>query len=275
VALAHKYRAVATGRGHDHFRSLWELPTNMAKVTRRANRRVSTPPRESILSTVVGEFLDPIDALFTVFFSILFALLFTLAYSILLYLGVIDASFSAGYGQELFFTVLWAVAAWGIIDGMLYVMAEVFARRERIRLLRYVQASNSVDEAATIVGYELDFVFAPITNQAQRTAIYHDIVAHLTSAEIQPTSVQRQDIIGGVATIVLSVVAVLPSLLPLLLLPNHTAPAIRISNVISFAVIFAVGYFWGIHTHSNPWKVGLLLAAVCLSMVLVALLLGG
>ena len=90
----------------------------MTKVTRRANRRVSTPPKESILSTVVGEFLDPIDALFTIFFSILFALLFTLAYSILLHLGVIDASFSAGYGQELFFTVLWAVAAWGIRESV-------------------------------------------------------------------------------------------------------------------------------------------------------------
>lgn len=247
----------------------------MTKVTRRANRRVSTPPKESILSTVVGEFLDPIDALFTIFFSILFALLFTLAYSILLHLGVIDASFSAGYGQELFFTVLWAVAAWGIIDGVLYVMSAVFARRERIRLLRYVQASASVEEAATIVGYELDFVFEPITSQAQRTAIYHNIVAHLSVAEVQPTGLQRQDIVGGAATIVLSVVAVLPSLLPLLLLPNDTALAIRISNAVSFAVIFAIGYYWGIHTDSNPWKVGLLLATVCLTMVFVALLLGG
>ena len=72
------------------------------------------------------------------------------------------------------------------------------------------------------------------------------------------------------AAILLSVAAVLPSLLPLLLVPDNIALAIRISNVASFLVIFAAGYSWGIHTDTNPWKTGLLLASICLAMVLVA-----
>jgi hypothetical protein len=239
------------------------------------NRRASTPPRESILTTVLGEFLDPIDALFTIFFSILFALLFTLSYGILIRFEVIEASFATGYGQELFFTALWAIAAWGIIDSVLYVLSEVFARRERTRLLRYVQTSDDLEEAATIVGYELDFIFEPITDAEQRQAIYQNIATHLNQAEAQSSGLQRQDLIGATATVLLSVAAVLPSLLPLLLLPNATVLAIRISNIVSFLVIFVVGYYWGIHTDTNPWKVGALLASLCLAMVLVALLLGG
>lgn len=247
----------------------------MFRERHRQRRKPGTPPKETILSNVLGEFLDPIDALFTIFFSILFALLFTLSYGILIYHGVISSSFASGYGQELFVTILGAVTAWGIIDGVLYVLGEGLARRERYRLLQYVQTSDSEEEAATAIAYELDFILEPITSDEQRHALYHDIGAYLSQSEPQAIGIQREDVVGAVATVLLSVVAVLPSLLPLLLLPDNTALAIRISNVVSFIVIFAAGYSWGLHTDTNPWKIGLLLSSVCLAMVLVAMLLGG
>ncbi len=247
----------------------------MFRERHRQHRRPSTPPKESILSNVLGEFLDPIDALFTIFFSILFALLFTLSYGILIYHGIISSSFVNGYGRELFVTILGAVTAWGIIDGVLYVLGGVLAWSERYRLLQYVQTSDSEEEAATAIAYELDFILEPITSDEQRHALYHDIRAYLSQAEPQAVGIQREDVLGGVATVLLSVVVVLPSLLPLLMLPDNTALAIRISNVVSFVVIFAAGYSWGLHTDTNPWKVGLLLSSVCLAMVLVAMLLGG
>ncbi len=247
----------------------------MFRERHRQRRRPGAPPKETILSTVLGEFLDPIDALLTIFFSILFALLFTLSYGVLIRHGVISSSFARGYGQELFLTIFGAIAAWGIIDGVLYLLAAVFARRERFRLLQYVQSSDSDEEAATAIAYELDFILEPITSDAQRHALYHDIRAYLSQAEPQAVGVQRDDVIGAVATVLLYVVAVLPSLLPLLLLPDNTALAIRISNIISFCVIFATGYSWGVHTDTNPWKIGLLLSSLCLAMVLVAIWLGG
>jgi hypothetical protein len=241
----------------------------------RQRRRPSTPPKESILSNVLGEFLDPIDALSTIFFSILFALLFTLSYAILIYHGAIGSNLSSGYGQELFLAILGAVTAWGIIDGVLYVLAEVLARSERYRLLQYIQTSDSEEEAATAIADELDFILEPITSDEQRHDLYHGMLAYLSQAEPQAIGLQREDVVGAVAAALLSVVAVLPSLLPLLLVPDNFALAIRISNVVSFLVIFATGYSWGIHTDTNPWKTGLLLASVCLAMVLVAMLLGG
>jgi hypothetical protein len=247
----------------------------MFRERHRQRRRSSAPPKESILSNFLGEFLDPIDALFTIFFSILFALLFTLSYGILIKHGVISSSFAYGYGQELFVTILGVVAAWGIIDGVLYVLGEVLARSERYRLLQYVQTSDSEEEAATAIADELDFILEPITSDEQRHALYHDIRAYLSQAEPQAVGLYREDVVGAVATVLLSVVAVLPSLLPLLLLPDNTALAIRISNVVSFLVIFATGYAWGIHTETNPWKLGLLLSSICLAMVLVAVLLEG
>jgi VIT1/CCC1 family predicted Fe2+/Mn2+ transporter len=175
----------------------------------------------------------------------------------------------------LFNTILGAVTAWGIIDGVLYIVAGVFARRERYRLLQYVQSSNSEEEAVAEIAYEMDFILEPITTDEQRHALYHDIHSYLNQAEAQEVGIERDDIVGAVATVLLYIVAVLPSLLPLLLLPGDTALAIRISNIVSFVVVFAVGYVWGIHTNTNPWKIGLLLSSVCIVLVLVAMLLGG
>ncbi len=107
------------------------------------------------------------------------------------------------------------------------------------------------------------------------TALYHDILAHLRQAEPKEVGLQREDVVGGLTSVLVSVIVVLPSLLPLLLLPKNTALAIQISNVISIVVIFGTGYSWGKYTDTNPWKMGLILASVCLSLVLVAILIGG
>lgn len=245
-------------------------------TTRRPShrRRDVAPPRESFLSNVLGAYLDPIDAIFVVFFSILFALLFTLSYSFLILRGILDSSFLSGYGRELFFAILGAVAAWGIIDGVLYGLSEVLARNERYRLLRYVQTGSKETGIAAIAD-ELDFILEPITSDEQRDALYHDIREHLRRAEPQTVGLQREDVVGAIVSVLLSVAAVVPSLLPLLLIPGNTALAIRISNVISVLVVFVTGYIWGIHTDNNPWRIGLLLSSVCLAMVVVAMLLGG
>ncbi len=245
--------------------------------TRRPSlrRRRSEPPQESLLVKLLGDYLDPIDALSAAFFSIFFALLFTLSYGILIYRDVIDFSFSSGYGTELFFAILGAVTIWGAIDGVMFALTELFQRGERHRLLHYVQTAVNEEIAVDAIADEFDFILEPITNKDQRYTLYHDILAHLRQAEPQEVDLQRADVVGALTSVLVSIVVVLPSLMPLLLLPQNTALAIRISNIISVFVIFGTGYGWGVHTEANPWKTGLLLASVCLTMVLVAVLLGG
>jgi VIT1/CCC1 family predicted Fe2+/Mn2+ transporter len=70
--------------------------------------------------------------------------------------------------------------------------------------------------------------------------------------------------------------SVLPSLLPLVMLPAADyVLAMRLSNVISTIVLFVAGYRWGRYTSGSPWKTGLLLVGVAAALVLVAIPLGG
>lgn len=245
----------------------------MSGARHRQRRRPGPPPAETIFSSVLGAYLGPIDALLTIFYSILFALLFTLSSGVLIFRGLVSSPQASGL--ELFFTILGAVTAWGIVDGVLYFLGEGLTRRERHRLLQQVQASDSEEAAAAAIACELDFILEPITSEEQRRGIYRDILACLSQAEPQEIGIHREDVVGAVATVLLSVLVVLPSLLPLLLLPDDTALAIRISNGVSFVVIFGAGYAWGVHTGAKPWKIGLLLASVCVAMVLVAMVLEG
>ena len=236
--------------------------------------RPSVPAKEGFLVKLLGNFLDPIDALSATFFSILIAMLFTLSYDILIYRGIVDSSFSSGYGTELFFAILVVVMVWGTIDGIMYVLTEVFQRGERHRLLELLQTTEHEETAVDAIADEFDFILEPITSDDQRSALYHDIFAHLRKAEPQEVGLQRGDVVGAITFILVSALVVIPSLLPLLLLPNNTAMAIRISNVVSIIVIFGTGYSWGKYSDVNPWKTGLILASVCLSMVLVAIFIG-
>jgi uncharacterized membrane protein YfcA len=61
----------------------------------------------------------------------------------------------------------------------------------------------------------------------------------------------------------------------LFLLRHNDELAIRASNLVSFVVLFIVGYHWGKYTGANPWKTGLLLTTVAVVMVLIAIPLGG
>ena len=45
----------------------------MFRGKNRQHRRSDSPPKETVLSNLLGEFLDPIDALFTIFFSKVYA----------------------------------------------------------------------------------------------------------------------------------------------------------------------------------------------------------
>ena len=205
----------------------------MARERHRLRRRPKTPPRESFLSGVLGEYLDPIDSLFSILYSVLFALVFTLSYEILIYRGGTESGFSSGYGQRLALVTLGAVTGWGIIEGAAYLLGSLLARSERHRLLRAVQASSSDEEAVSTVADELDFILEPITSDEQRNALYHDMLGYLRHAEPRAAGFQREDVVGALTVVLLYIVAVLPSMLPLFLVPDNFPLAIRVSNVVS------------------------------------------
>ena len=237
-----------------------------ARIHTRARRRQK--PREGFLAHL----LDPIDTLAEVIFSILILLTFTLAFRIF---AMDSELLTVDFIRELMWAALGATVAWGIIDGIMYALFEVLGRSERHRLLWHIQAAHTPDEAVTAIANEFDYMLEPITGEEQRRTLYEDILDHLRHSQPRAVGLKHEDLTGGLASVLIALLAVTPSFLPLLIFPNDYALAIRLSNVVSFIVLFAAGYEWGRYTGMSPWRTGLLVMGVGALLVAVAIPLGG
>lgn len=240
---------------------------------RRVNRARHRPRPDKPKEGFLAHLLDPIDRLAETIYSILVLLTFTLAFRI--FHLTPGETVSAEYVNELLTGALLAAVAWGVIDGIVYVLTEVFERGEKHRILWYIESADTPKEAAEAVADELDFILEPITNEGQRRALYTEIVDQLRDSRPQPVRLTREDVTGGAASVLVAVLVVLPSLLPFALLRHDYALAIRVSNIISFLVLFYSGYEWGKYTGTNPVKTGLLLVLVGALLVAIAIPFGG
>lgn len=238
-----------------------------ARVHSRVRRRAK--PQEGFLSNL----LDPIDRLAETIYSVLILLTFTLAFRI--FRLTPGEMVSAEYVTELLLAAILATIAWGVIDGIVYILTEVLERGEKHRILWYIQSADTEQEAAGAIADELDFILEPITGESQRANLYKDVLDHLHDSEPQPVKLKREDLIGALACVLVAIIAVLPSLAPFALFRNDYALAIRASNVVSFGVLFYAGYEWGRYTGTNPWKIGLVLVLVGVLLVAIAIPFGG
>lgn len=238
-----------------------------ARVHSRGRRRAK--PQEGFLSNL----LDPIDRLAETIYSVLILLTFTLAFRIFRLSP--GETVSDEYVNELLFAAILATIAWGVIDGIVYILTEVLERGERHRILWYIQSADTEQEAAGAIADELDFILEPITGESQRAMLYKDVLDHLRDSEPRPVKLKREDLIGALACVLVAIIAVLPSLVPFVLLRNDYALAIRASNIVSFGVLFYAGYEWGKYTGTNPWKIGLVLVLIGVLLVAIAIPFGG
>lgn len=235
--------------------------------------RFRAKPEEGFLERL----LDPIDLLSEAIYSILIVLTFTMAFRIV--------RFGAGAGapaipsaeqiNQLLIAAVGAALAWGVIDGIMYVLMSVFERSERHRLLRGIHSAETEQESLDVIEAELDHILEPITKDSDRRNLYRDVLEYLREGELRPVGLKREDIAGALGSVLVAVGAALPSIVPLALIRSDPFLAIRASNVVSFIMLFILGYRWGTYTGANPWKTGLLLFAVGVIMTLVAIFLGG
>jgi VIT1/CCC1 family predicted Fe2+/Mn2+ transporter len=65
-----------------------------------------------------------------------------------------------------------------------------------------------------------------------------------------------------------------PGVLPFLFLHDGYL-ALRFANLIQITLLFFVGFQWAGHTGANPWRTGLVIVLLGVSMVAVAVALGG
>ena len=220
------------------------------------------------MKSFTGKYLDPGSRMGELLFGLIMTLTFTLAAGL-----VIEEEGRAG-AREMLIGILGCNLAWGIIDGVLYVLGSAF-ERGRLRRTGYaVRQAASNDESRKLVERELDDLLLPVTDEPQRRTLYNSIVDRLRDAPPPPNHVRRADIVGGIVSGWIVFACSFPAVLPFLVIDDPHR-ALRVSNAILLVLLFLVGYRSAQHTMAKPWLTGLAFLLVGVFLVALAIPLGG
>jgi VIT1/CCC1 family predicted Fe2+/Mn2+ transporter len=201
-------------------------------------------------------------------FGLIMTLTFTLGAGL-----VIDEEGRAG-AREMLIAILGCNLAWGIIDGVLYVVGQLFERGRLRRAAIQVREAGSDEAAHRIVADEVEGTLVLLAGESPRRELYDSVVRRLRESPPPPNRLRREDLMGGLAAGVLVFACSFPAILPFLFLDDlHFA--LRLSNAILLGLLFVVGYRSALHTHARPWLAGGAFLLVGLFLVVLAIALGG
>jgi hypothetical protein len=212
--------------------------------------------------------LDPTSRMGEVLFGLIMTLTFTLAAGI-----VIDEEGREG-ARAMLIGILGCNLAWGIIDGVLYVLGEVFERGRARRLGLGVRQATTDEDARRLVANEFDGILEPVSDEAARRGLYASVVEHVRRGSVASNSVRKEDLLGGLVAGWLVFACSFPAILPFLFLDDlHLA--LRVSNALLIGLLFVVGWRSAQHTLARPWLAGVAMMLVGVLLVALAIPLGG
>jgi hypothetical protein len=212
--------------------------------------------------------LDPGERLGEILFGLVMVLTFTLT-----------AGLSVSEGREgvrqLLASAIGCNIAWGIIDGVFYIMGGLFHRGRRNRLALAIQAAPNEEAAAAAVAGEMDGTLEGVSTFEGRQRLYHDIARVVARSAPPKNRITREDLWGALASFWLVVLSTIPAAIPFLVFRDQPRFALRVSNGLLIALIFIVGHRWARYTGGSGWRAGFALALVGCALVAIAVALGG
>jgi hypothetical protein len=208
--------------------------------------------------------LEPYDRVSEVLFGLIMVLTFTGS------LSVVEA------GRESIRTMLLAAlgcnVAWGIIDGVLYLMGCLAERGKGLLTLRALRKTADPQRGQQIVADALPPLVASILQPAELETMrqrLHDL------PEPPPrVRLREEDWLGAVGVFLLVFLSTFPVVIPFVFM-NNAMLALRVSNGIAIAMLFATGYMFGRIIGCRPWVHGLVLVVLGFILVGITMALGG
>ena len=135
-------------------------------------------------------------------------------------------------------------AAWGIIDGIMYVLVNLRERGNKSKLLSLIKSAKDQDNALAVIKKEFGFAFIDLLNKDTQKNIYEEILKGMNNAAIEkPKGISKYDLRLVLKTFLIVFSSGIPIVIPFFFL-NDVWLAIRISHVIGLVMLFCIGYWW-------------------------------
>lgn len=207
--------------------------------------------------------LNPIDRMSEIVFGLLMALSFT---------GTMSAAVAEGdqVGGVLV-AALGCNVAWGIVDGVMFVLAVVVERARKRHLMTSIRKDPLPEARRVFLEHLPDEIGSSLDNKQIET-LFSRIRA---KPEAQSgTVVTPGDFKAAVLIFILVVASTLPPSIPFLFI-DELHMAMRVSNATSLVMLFIIGAQIGRYTGRKPWPMALAMASIGSVLVLVTIAFGG
>ena len=206
--------------------------------------------------------LDPVDRSSEVLFGLVMALTFTSSIEV--------ATAGAADVRTVLIGALGCNLAWGLVDGVMFVVTRSVEKHRTHSRLRAVQAAAPAD-AFGILERELPEEWAGLLDRADIERLAQRVRALPPSS---PPGLTADDLRAGVAVFLLVLLSTLPVAIPFLLF-DRLYVAARVSDATALVMLFAIGVRLGQHSGRKPLLVGLTMLVIGVMLTAAAIRFGG
>lgn len=209
--------------------------------------------------------LDPNERIAEILFGLIMVLTLTCSVSV--------ATGDQTTTRDLIIAALGCNFAWGLIDGVFYLMTSFGERGRNILTLERLRTTQNVDEARALVAD----AFPPLIASLLTPAEFERIRGALAAMPDLPKHpyLTKDDWLAALGVFLLVFLSTLPVVIPLWLIPDATM-AIRASNAVALVMLFLAGYAFGRYAMRRRWwATGLAMVVLGVVLVAITIRLGG
>jgi hypothetical protein len=208
--------------------------------------------------------LEPIDRVSEVLFGLIMVLTFTGSLSV--------AEAGRDDVRTMLIGALGCNLAWGVIDGVLYLMGCLAEKGRGLQAFRAVRKASDPREAQRLVADALPSVIASIMEPAELERMRQRL-QKLPEPPMQ-ARLEQDDWRGAAGVFLLVFLCTFPVVVPFIFMHN-AGPALRVSNVVAILMLFSTGYAFGRLSGYRPWLVGISMVVLGMILVGMTMALGG
>jgi VIT1/CCC1 family predicted Fe2+/Mn2+ transporter len=162
--------------------------------------------------------------------------------------------------------------AWGIIDGVLYVMGVLAEKGRNLMTFRAVRKISDPKKAQELIAEALPSVLAAVLQPAELEAM-HQRLKQLPEPP-ERARLSGSDWWGALGVFLLVFLSTFPVAVPFIFMQNATA-ALRLSNAIAIVMLFLCGFAYGRYIGRSGWVFGVVMVVLGSLLVAITMALGG
>ena len=209
-------------------------------------------------------FLEPSERVSEVLFGLIMVLTFTGSLSV--------AEADRAEVRTMLVGALGCNIAWGVIDGILYLMGCLAEKGRNLRAWRAFKKATTAEAAHEVIADLMPPKMAELLKPADSEAVRKKL-SQLPDPPRWPR-LNKDEWLGAIAVFFWVFITTFPVAIPFIFM-HDVARAMRASNAIAIAMLFVTGYAFGKCSEYHSWLTGLAMVLLGCALVGMTIALGG